>query len=121
MSDIQRVDITRLNTGVPGLDIVMGGGLPEYSFTMIAGDPGTGKTTLAHQILFNLATPERPAMYFSVLGESILKMLRYQQQMDYFDPAKVGDIIQFVSMSDTLVSQDLEHVLADIVKRVETN
>lgn len=119
MSEIQRVNITRLTTDVPGLDAVLGGGLPEYSLTLIAGDPGTGKTTLAHQILFNLATPERPAMYFSVMGESVLKMLRYQQQMTYFDPAKVGDTIQFVSLSDAMLSQNLEHVLADIVRRVE--
>jgi len=121
MSYVQRVNITRLPTGVPGLDVVLGGGLPEYSFTMIAGDPGTGKTTLAHQILFNLASPERPAIYFSVMGESILKMLRYQQQMDYFDPAKVGDTIQFVSLSDAMLTQNLEQVLADIVRRVEEN
>ena len=121
MNEIQRVNIVRLTTGVPGLDTVLGGGLPEYSFTMIAGDPGTGKTTLAHQILFNLATPEGPALYFSVMGESILKMLRYQQQMAYFDPAKVGNTIQFVSLSDALLNQDLEQVLTDIVQRVEAS
>ncbi len=114
-----RVAITRLPTGVPGLDEVLGGGLPEYSFTAIAGAPGAGKTTLAHQILFNLASPERPALYFSVMGEPMLKMLRYQQQMAYFDPAKVGDAIRFISLSDALLTQDLEQVLADIVRRVE--
>ena len=114
-----RVAITRLPTGVPGLDEVLGGGLPEYSFTVIAGAPGAGKTTLAHQILFNLASPERPALYFSVMGEPMLKMLRYQQQMAYFDPAKVGDALRFISLSDALLTQDLEQVLADIVRRVE--
>src|SRR5438445_9950262 len=91
-----RVAITRLPTGVPGLDEVLGGGLPEYSFTLIAGSPGTGKTTLAHQIMFALATPEQCALYFGVLGEPVLKMLRYQQQMAYFDPAKIGESIRFI-------------------------
>ncbi len=118
-SETPRVAITRLPTGVPGLDEVLGGGLPEYSFTVIAGAPGTGKTTLAHQILFNLATPERRALYFSVMGEPTLKMLRYQQQMAYFDPAKVGDTIRFINLSDAVLTQDLEQVLADIVRRVE--
>jgi circadian clock protein KaiC len=36
---------------------VLGGGLPEFSFNLIAGQPGCGKTTLAHQIMFALATP----------------------------------------------------------------
>ena len=54
--------ITRLKTGVPGLDEVLGGGLPEYSFNILAGTPGCGKTTLAHQIMFALATKQRPAL-----------------------------------------------------------
>jgi len=113
------VTITRLPTGVPGLDEVLGGGLPEYSFTVIAGAPGAGKTTLAHQIMFTLASPARPALYFSVMGEPTLKMLRYQQQMAYFDPAKVGGVIQYVNLSDALQTGDLDQVLADIIRRVE--
>ena len=75
---------------MPGLDEILGGGLPEYSFNIIAGAPGGGKTTLAHQIVFANATPERPALYFTVLGEPAIKMLRYQQQFTFFDPAKLN-------------------------------
>ena len=39
-----KVTIQRLATGVPGLDEVLGGGLPEFSFNLIAGQPGCGKT-----------------------------------------------------------------------------
>jgi replicative DNA helicase len=67
-------------TGVPGLDTVLRGGLPELSFNLIAGGPGAGKTTLAQQVVFSNATVERPALYFTVLGEPTLKMLRYQRQ-----------------------------------------
>jgi RecA/RadA recombinase len=42
-----KVAIGRLPTGVPGLDRLLGGGLPEFSFNIIAGTPGSGKTTLA--------------------------------------------------------------------------
>jgi len=35
------VTINRLTTGVPGLDDVLGGGLPEFSFNLIAGPPGS--------------------------------------------------------------------------------
>ena len=52
-----RVNIRQLPTGVPGLDEILGGGLPEYSFNIIAGAPGCGKTTLAHQIMFANASP----------------------------------------------------------------
>ena len=50
-----KVPIRRLPTGVPGLDAVLGGGVPEFSFNLIAGTPGAGKTTLVQQIMFALA------------------------------------------------------------------
>ena len=79
----ERAVIQSLPSGVPGLDIVLGGGFPEYSFNLITGGPGSGKTTLAHQIMFANATAERPALYFTVLGEPTLKMLRYQRQFSF--------------------------------------
>jgi circadian clock protein KaiC len=84
---------------VPGLDEVLGGGLPEFSFNLIAGLPGCGKTTLAHQIMFALATPERPALYFTAIGEPPLKMLRYQQQFDFFDLDKLNRSVRFINLS----------------------
>ncbi len=113
-----KVIIDRLATGVPGLDEILGGGLPEFSFNLIAGQPGCGKTTLAHQIMFALATPERPAIYFTVLGEPPLKMLRYQQQFDFFDTEAIGRSIRFVNLSDEAAAGDLERVLERIVEEV---
>jgi circadian clock protein KaiC len=51
------VKINKLPTGIPGIDEILGGGLPEFSFDIIAGAPGSGKTTLAHQIVFANAAP----------------------------------------------------------------
>ncbi len=101
------VHIRQLPTGVPGLDEILGGGLPEYSFNIIAGAPGGGKTTLAHQIMFANATPERPALYFTVLGEPAIKMLRYQQQFTFFDQSKLDGAIRFVNLSQLVLDQDL--------------
>lgn len=73
-----RTRIPSLTSGVPGFDAIVGGGLPLFSFNLIAGNAGSGKTTLAQQIMFANASATRPALYFSVLGEPTLKMLRYQ-------------------------------------------
>jgi circadian clock protein KaiC len=113
-----KVTIHRLATGVPGLDDVLGGGLPEFSFNLIAGPPGCGKTTLAHQLMFALATPERPAIYFTVLGEPPLKMLRYQQQFDFFDSEAVNSSIRFINLSEDAMTGDLDRVLRRIVGEV---
>jgi circadian clock protein KaiC len=119
MNAEDRVAIRKLPTGVPGLDDILGGGLPEYSFNIIAGSPGGGKTTLAHQMVFANATADRPALYFTVLGEPALKMLRYQQQFAFFDPAKLGTAVRFVNLSQVVLEQDLDAVLAGIIREVE--
>ncbi len=113
-----KVTINRLTTGVPGLDTVLGGGLPEFSFNLIAGQPGCGKTTLAHQMMFALATPERPAIYFTVLGEPPLKMLRYQQQFEFFDTEALNQSIRFINLSDDAMAGELDRVLERIVDAV---
>ncbi len=114
-----KVKINRLRTGVPGLDEILGGGLPELSFNLIAGAPGCGKTTLAHQMMFALATPERPALYFTVLGEPPLKMLRYQQQFDFFDSEAINRSVHFINLSAESLAGDLDHVLSRIVAEVK--
>jgi circadian clock protein KaiC len=104
---------------VPGFDTVLGGGLPESSFNLLAGGPGSGKTTLAHQIMFANASIERPALYFTVLGEPTLKILRYQRQFSFFDPDLAGSAIHFINLSAEVMEQDLGEVLQRIVSETE--
>jgi circadian clock protein KaiC len=114
-----KATIRRLTTGVPGLDDLLGGGLPEFSFNLLAGTPGSGKTTLAHQIMFSLANPDRRALFFTVLGESPLKMLRYQQQFPFFDINKVNHSIKFVNLASDLLDGDFDRVLTRIEEEVQ--
>ena len=113
------VAIHRLATGVPGLDAILGGGLPEFSFNLLTGPPGSGKTTLAHQLMFALATPEQPALFFTALGEPPWKMLRYQQQFSFFVQDKIGASIRFVHLSDEVSAGDFDLVLVRIAEEVK--
>jgi circadian clock protein KaiC len=114
-----KVNIQCLKTGVPGLDNLLGGGLPEFSFNLIAGTPGSGKTTLAHQIMFSVANPNKRALFFTVLGEPALKMLRYQQQFPFFNLNRMNDSIKFVNLSADLLEGNFERVLTRIDEEVE--
>jgi len=116
-----KVRIRQLPTGVRGLDEILGGGLPEFSFNIVAGAPGCGKTTLAHQIVFANATRQKPALYFTVLGEPALKMLRYQQQYSFFDAARLGNAVRFVNLSEVVVGKDLNGILEEIIKEVKAS
>jgi KaiC/GvpD/RAD55 family RecA-like ATPase len=45
--------VTRTPTGIPGLDEILGGGLPQGRVIMVLGEPGAGKTILCSQYLAN--------------------------------------------------------------------
>lgn len=115
----EKLSIRCLATGVPGLDNLLGGGLPEFSFNVIAGAPGSGKTTLAHQIMFSLANADNRALFFTVLGEPALKMLRYQQQFSFFDINKINESIRFVNLSADLMDGSFDRVKARIEEEVK--
>jgi circadian clock protein KaiC len=115
-----KLHLKQLDTRVPGLNTVLGGGLPELSFNIIGGAPGSGKTTLAQHIMFSLATPNSKALFFTALGEPPVKMLRYQQQFSFFDFNKVDTCIKFISLATEVQQGDYELVMAQIMREVET-
>jgi len=116
-----KVPIRTLPSGVPGLDEVLGGGIPEFSLNLIVGGAGSGKTTLGQQIMFANATPERKALFFTVIGEPPIKMLRYMQQHSFFDASKVGESIRFIHLGEEAQEGGLAKVLDCIVKEVEAS
>jgi circadian clock protein KaiC len=113
------VRIRRLSTGIQGLDEVLGGGVPEFSFNLVAGGPGCGKTTMAHQFMFANATDENKALYFTIFGEPPIKMLRYQQQFGFFDASKVGAAIRFVHLGKEMIHGGLDEVMERITKEID--
>ncbi len=114
-----KVSLRTLNTGVPGLDLVLGGGLPELSFNVIVGGPGSGKTTLAMELMFANVTRARPGLYITLLGEPTLKMLRYQQQFTFFDIARVSSDVHLLNLGEEVLAGDLTVVLDRVIEEVE--
>jgi circadian clock protein KaiC len=68
---------TRVPTGIPGLDVVLGGGLLPGALLFIVGMPGAGKTLLAQQMAFASARRGVPAVCFTTLSEPHDKLLRH--------------------------------------------
>ena len=50
-SSAQLSTLAPLDTGIPGLNDILNGGLPPGQMYLLEGDPGTGKTTLAMQFI----------------------------------------------------------------------
>jgi len=68
--------LERLSTGSGPLDTILGGGLPVRSVTVVAGEPGSGKTVFTLQALFHHARQGKKCLYFSTLSEPALKTIR---------------------------------------------
>ncbi len=115
----ERPKLELLYTGVTGLDEVLGGGLPTLSLNIIAGGPGSGKTTLAMQLLFANATTSRPGLFITLLGETSLKMLKYQQLFSFFDASRVDKDVHFLNLTEEALSGDLDEVMARITEEVD--
>ena len=95
------------------------GGIPVGSVNLVAGPPGTGKTTLVHQILFHNAKLGARAIYFVGQGEPALKMLRHQQQFGFFDPGMVGNLVLYEDIGNVAREEGLKGVLSIVARRVE--
>lgn len=65
----QEIDTRRCNSGCPGLDEVLGGGLPLGHVYLLEGEPGTGKTTIALQFAAEGARNNENVLYVT-LSES---------------------------------------------------
>jgi circadian clock protein KaiC len=117
----EKLKVKLLKTGVPGLDEILGGGLPELSFNIVGGAPGSGKTTFAQQIMFSLATPTSKALFFTAMGEPPVKMLRYQQQFEFFDFDKVDGSIEFINLAQEVEQGNYDLVLAQILDAVRVH
>jgi circadian clock protein KaiC len=80
-----------LETGIPGLDEMTGGGWIVPSSVLIAGAPGTGKTTLAVQTLFAGARKGETGVYFTGISEPGWVVQRFLKDFDFYDASLVED------------------------------
>ena len=109
----------RIKTGNPQADEILGGGFPCNSITIVMGQPGTGKTIFAEQLLFHNATGDRPLLYVTTLSEPMTKVVGYVQRFSFFDAGRLGDDIQYEDLGAALSERGpaaLTDWLADAIK-----
>jgi circadian clock protein KaiC len=112
--------LERLSTGSAPLDVILDGGIPARSVTVVAGEPGSGKTVFTLQALFHHARQGKKCLYFSTLSEPALKIIRYMQLFSFFDARLVEERIVFVDLGAALRSNGADTALAQMIDRVES-
>ena len=109
----------RFDTGVPNLDLVLGGGLLRGTIVMVIGPPGSGKTIIAQQIAFRAARRGEVALYFTGYSETHDKLLAHNRSLDYFAPEVIGSEIQMGSLPDLLAQgeNDAKQAIIETVQK----
>jgi circadian clock protein KaiC len=86
-----------LHTQVPGLDVLLGGGIRVAQSVVVTGEPGSGKTILASQIAFSQARRGVPVVYATVTSESHDKFVDVIGGFEFFDASRMGEQFMLVS------------------------
>ena len=111
--------LERLTTGSAAFDRILGGGIPARSVSVVAGQPGAGKTLFSLQMLFALARLGKKCLYFTTLAEPSLKLLQYMQQFSFFDETLLESSIVFADLGSVIRRKGAEATLNEIATRVE--
>ena len=119
MSGSNGTGLARVPTGIPGLDTILGGGFLQGGVYIIQGTPGTGKTTLANQIIFNHAARGGQALYTTLLAEYHGRMLQHLGGMTFFDMSKIPDQVSYLNGFGTLREGGYK-ALRDMLRREVT-
>jgi circadian clock protein KaiC len=106
-----------LVTGIRGLDLVLGGGVPAGDTLLVVGEAGSGKTTLALQTAFHLAAEGRNTCFASTTSESPSKLLAHARTFAFFDERVVGKRISLLSIHP-LIEDGLRAVREALEKEV---
>jgi circadian clock protein KaiC len=114
----ERMELTRLTTGIPGLDDMIEGGFPFPSVILVSGSAGTGKTTFALKFLCEGVAKGERGLYFTTLSEPTQWMLRYASQFDFLDQDYFGDDIVYSDLGSLLMDPDPKALLDAIEEKI---
>ena len=91
-------NMSRINTGINGLDEMCQGGFAFPSTVLVAGSAGTGKTTFALQFLSAGAKKGEQGLFFTTLSEPTQWMLRFVSNFSFIDKETFGKQIKYVDL-----------------------
>ncbi|HVF15595.1 MAG TPA: ATPase domain-containing protein [Steroidobacteraceae bacterium] len=108
--------LTRIATGIPGLDEILHGGFYQGAVYILRGTPGAGKTILANQMCFHHASHGGRALFVTLLAENHARMLQHLEQLSFFDRQAIPKQIYYISAFRVLEENGLKGMM-DLLRR----
>ena len=108
--------MNRIKTGIPGLDEVLGGGIIEDTFLLIAGPAGTGKTIMCMQIAYTQLQLGKKVIYVSF--DEGKKLVDYAKAFGW-DFQKFIDkgrfmLLDFIAVKATAISDYINFIIEKV-------
>jgi circadian clock protein KaiC len=113
-------ELPRISTGTASADRILGGGFPAHSINIIMGEPGTGKTLFAQQLVFHNAGGDRPILYVTTLSEPLAKVVKYLQKFEFFHPARMGTDVIYEEAGTELAEQGIGALVPMVTEWIRT-
>ncbi len=108
----------RISTGNVQADAILHGGFPANSINIIMGQPGTGKTIFAEQLLFH-NVGDRPLLYLTTLSEPLSKVVSYAQRLKFFSVDQIGTQVIYEDMGAELAANGPRTLVPRIVEAIK--
>ena len=94
--------MVRVSTGVEGLDLIINGGLPKNSTTLISGPPGGGKSIFCFQFVYDGAKKGEKCLFLT-LDKKVEGLLVQAKQLGFdFQPAIEQNLVKFLYLNNTM-------------------
>jgi circadian clock protein KaiC len=112
-------DFPRISTGNREADQILGGGFPCNSINIVMGQPGTGKTIFAEQLLFHNADGGRPLVYLTTLSEPLSKVVSYAQRQRFFDVNAIGTGVVYEDLGAALTAGGIDVLVPRVTEIIK--
>lgn len=118
--------IERAKTGIDGLDILISGGIPKGTVTLVSGPPGSGKTILCCQFLYQGIKEGDKCLFLTIdkkveglLNQTSQLGLDFQQAIDKgqikFLYLNINKKLVYETMANEILSGDYDRVVLDSI------
>lgn len=124
LSKVTQSSKERMLTGFSEMDSVLGGGIVKGSATLLAGDPGIGKSTLLLQLCLNISGENKTVLYVSAEESVDQVSMRASRLKD--GKSQIPEKLLLLSLTDTdqiveiIEETKPDFVVIDSVQTVES-